>query len=335
MATQKAINANPIKNDGGVVYSEGTLSSLSAISRSTRVYDNTIDGTYGGALTFVGSEYFKRLTIGNPDNTAYSNADRFYVSFPSGLSYTTGQPDSVVATAGTFWANQTRKFNNLSGFIFNVGDQTKFRDESALAPTIYGILTSALSAGQQKLSFSLNNSPFAFSRRMFAIYTGPVSPTNDEHKKSFYVEYVRSGSVVSSGTYNLDGWHKLNLSTTNIDSVNITETLESGIPFSVGFRDISEATTLTRTISLTTYPSNPYTFMGQTNVTLSSNEKALRISSGNTAQLMFVDIDNDGLKSPVTYSIIPSGAKLTYYPSYSNVAVGEVQGRTLTVEVLQ
>lgn len=335
MSIQKAKFSNPIKNNGGVVHSEGNLSSLSSINRTTQVFDNVKIGTFGGALTFVGSEYFKRLTIGNPDSTAYNSLDRFYISAPSGISYVTGKPDAVIAREGSFWSNRTRKFNNLSGFIFNLGDQTKFRDESVLAPTVFGILTSTLSAGQQKLSFSLNNSPFLFNRRMFAIYTGAVSPTNEAHQKTFYIEYVRGGSVVNSGTYELDAWNKFNLSTTNIDSVNITETLESGIPFSVGFRDISEATTLTRTTSLTTYPSNPYTFMGQTNITLTGTEKAIRVTSGDSAQLMFVDVDNEGLKSPVTYSINPSGAKLTYYPSYSNVAVGEVQGRTLTVEVLQ
>jgi hypothetical protein len=49
---------------------------------------------------------------------------------------------------------------------------------------------------------------------------------------------------------------------------------------------------------------------------------------------MFIDIDENGVKSPVSYNILPSGMKLTYYPSYANVALGEVQGKTLTVEVL-
>lgn len=335
MATQKIINNKPIKNNGGVVYSEGTLSSLSPISRSTQEFDNTITGPKGGSFTFQGGKYFKTIDIDNPNNKVFVNQDKFYISYASGISYVTGQPTETVLKTGSFWANQRKRFNNLSGFVFSVGDQTKFRDDSNLQPPTYGLLKSSLVNGKQALSFSLNNSKNFFPRKMFSIYTGEVSPSNQIHDKTYQVEYVKDGQTSSTFTYDLDAWHKLNVLTTSNNSVNITCLNESGVPFYVGFRDFSEATQLNRTVSLTTYQSNPYTFMGDVNVTLSSDEKAVRVTSGDTAQLMFLEVDNEGKKSPVVYSIIPSGAKLTYYPSYSKIAIGEVQGRSLTVEVLK
>jgi len=335
MSTRKIINNKPIKNNGGVVYSEGTLSSLSPIARSTQIYDNTVAGTKGGAATRVVSQYFKTVDVANVNNKVFVSQDRFYTSFPSGISYVTGAPTAVIQKTGTFWLNQRRRFNNLSGFIFGIGDQIKFSDTSNLEPKKYTLLKSSLVNGKQTISFSLNNNKNFFPSKIFSIYSGEVSPSNETHYKSYSVEYVKDGVGSNTFLYDLDGWHKANIFTQNHNSVNITQNNESSNPFWVGFRDISEATGVARTVALTTSIANPYTFIPNTNLQLSSEEKAIRITSGNTAQIMIVEKDSANNNSPVVYNIIPSGSKMTYYPSYPDIAIGEVQGRSLTVEVLK
>lgn len=329
MATKKAIESNPINNNGGVVNSEGNLSTLSSITKTTQVFDNTIVGTYGGSLTFEGSQYFRQLKIGNPNNTAYNSLDKFTTSYPSDISYTTGQPEAVISNSGTYWLNTNRKFNNLSGFTFLIGQKTTFNDRgviSTIAPYLLGLTFSTLVGTQQKISKSLSTG--------FALYSGPVSHNNPNFLQTYYVEFLNNGTITNSGTYNLQPWSKMNFNLQNVNSVNIYQTTESGIPFAVGLKNNSTASTVSRTVSVSTSQKNPYTFNDSANITLVDSEKGVRVSTSGVGQFMFIDIDENGVKSPVSYNILPSGMKLTYYPSYANVALGEVQGKTLTVEVL-
>jgi len=153
--------------------------------------------------------------------------------------------------------------------------------------------------------------------------------------KIFTVEFYKNGVVTTTGKYKVDMLSKINISALDVDSVKVTQEGQNYSPFSVGFRNLLEASNVVRTLTVPTSMSNPETLSGGPNISLNTDESAIRLSTTGVGQITIREIDSNGVLSPPVYNVVGPGLKLTYYPSYKDILVSDTQGKTITVEVMK
>lgn len=339
MTVSKADNSKPVKNNSGAIKSGGDLSNVVSMSNDTTQHNQTIAGDKFGA-TFLANQDFVKLSLSNPNNEHYNNQLEDYAVTPSGsFDYLTGLPDGYVTSTNSFIRATGSTPNNISSYWFLVGEPQKFVYISPFGQTTGGSTSDTNPLAMLFATSETLSIPLSDTKKSIGLFSGPVGADNEFYEKTFSVTRYVNDTPSGTTTYNVGAWKKLNLnfSPETYSKVEVTCLNPDG-QYSIGVGSgYSQASSLTRTVNVAASTrANPLTYSPSSpTVILVSGEKALQIPcvSSIGLQLMFVEFDADNTKSNVAYYIVPSGSTGTYYPTYSQVAVQENQGRSFSIQV--